>query len=120
MVTYFVRRNTRNTSDLIRREGRDIFVNDQTVSSMHGTITEIADERYELRDKDSTNGTFVLERGKWVRIAAAELGAFDRIRIGAFETRICDLLPDQAPAASPRSRVRLERDPRSGAIVEKK
>ena len=55
--------------------------------------------RYMLRDCDSTNGTRVLRKGRWVRIRAEAVQSADQVRFGDFETTVAELLR-QAGAAS--------------------
>jgi predicted component of type VI protein secretion system len=119
MTTYIVRRSARKDGARISHRDREIYVNNQTVSSEHCSIVDFGDGRYELRDKCSTNGTYIRERNTWVRISAAELAGHDEIRLGTFETTIAELLRGGS-GSSGRYRTRLERDPESGAVIEKK
>jgi pSer/pThr/pTyr-binding forkhead associated (FHA) protein len=116
MSTYIVRRG-RDGGAAIRRENSDIFINDETVSSVHGRIIDCGGGRYEVSDNDSTNGTFIRESHGWVRIQTAELTRSDEIKLGTFVTRIGDLL---GSGSSSPGRVRLERNPETGEIIQKK
>lgn len=119
MATYIVRRGNHGGSEPITRRDRDIFINDDTVSSVHGRIVDFGGGRYEFSDNDSTNGTYIRENRGWARIKTAELSERDEIRIGAFQTRVGDLLGASASAGGP-VKVRVERDPETGQIIEKK
>jgi hypothetical protein len=119
MATYIVRRGNHGGSEPITRRDRDIFINDDTVSSLHGEIVDFGGGRYEFSDRGSTNGTFIRENRGWTRIQTAELSEHDDIRFGAFQTRIGDLLRARASVSGP-VKVRLERDPETGQIIEKK
>jgi pSer/pThr/pTyr-binding forkhead associated (FHA) protein len=119
MATYIVRRGGRESTELIRRQNNDIYINDDTVSSFHGKIVDCGAGRYEFWDTNSTNGTFIRESRGWTRIRTAELSESDEIRLGMFETRLCDLLrPETSPPG--RSGVRIERNPETGEIIQKK
>ena len=118
MATYIVRRGNRDSRALITHQDSDIFINDDTVSSVHGKIRDFGGGRYEFSDNNSTNGTYIRERRGWARISTAELSEHDEIRLGSFQTSIYDLLG--AKAASPSGKVRLERDPETGQVIEKK
>ena len=48
--------------------------------------------RYMLLDCNSTNGTRVLRKGRWVRIRAEAVQSADRVRFGDFETTVAELL----------------------------
>jgi pSer/pThr/pTyr-binding forkhead associated (FHA) protein len=115
MTTYIVRRGRSESGGAIRREKRDIFIDDETVSSVHGRIVDCGDGRYEISDNDSTNGTFIREGRGWVRIREAELTGSDEIKLGKFVARLGDLL-----GSSSGGRVRLERNRETGEIIQKK
>jgi hypothetical protein len=119
MATYIVRRGGRESSELIRHQNKEIYINDETVSNFHGKIVDCGGGRYEFWDTNSTNGTYIREGRGWTRITTAELSESDEIRLGTFETRLHDLL---YPKVSPpgRSGVRIERNPETGEIIQKK
>jgi pSer/pThr/pTyr-binding forkhead associated (FHA) protein len=64
-----------------RAVGADFIVDAALVSRIHCRLTALADGGLEVRDMDSTNGTFV--NGK--RVAAARLAPGDRVQIGRVE-----------------------------------
>lgn len=64
-----------------RAVGADFIVDAALVSRVHCRLTALADGTLELRDLDSTNGTFVNGR----RIESARLESGDRMRIGRVE-----------------------------------
>jgi hypothetical protein len=123
MPNYTVRRDGNKTGDRISRGADEIYISNSTVSSIHGTLTDHGNGHYEFHDSGSKNGTFIREEGRWVRVMSADLNARDEIRFGAFVTRIGDLVGgDRAHAApAPKStKVKLERHPETGEIIEKK
>ncbi len=64
-----------------RAVGADFIVDAALVSRVHCRLTAFPDGGLELRDMDSTNGTFV--NGQ--RIDAARLVSGDRVQIGRIE-----------------------------------
>ncbi|HKC58228.1 MAG TPA: FHA domain-containing protein [Vicinamibacterales bacterium] len=64
-----------------RATGADFGVDGALVSRVHCRLTALPEGGLEVRDLDSTNGTFV--NGK--RVQAAQLASGDRIRIGRVE-----------------------------------
>jgi pSer/pThr/pTyr-binding forkhead associated (FHA) protein len=64
-----------------RAAGADFIVDAALVSRVHCRFTALADGGLELRDLDSTNGTFVNGR----RIESVSLASGDRMRIGRVE-----------------------------------
>ena len=64
-----------------RAVGADFIVDAALVSRVHCRFTALADGGLELRDLDSTNGTFV--NGQ--RVETARLAPGDRMRIGRVE-----------------------------------
>ncbi len=64
-----------------RAVGADFIVDAALVSRVHCRLTALPDGSLEVRDMDSTNGTFV--NGK--RIETATLASGDRVQIGRVE-----------------------------------
>ena len=64
-----------------RAVGADFIVDAALVSRVHCRLTAFPDGGLELRDMDSTNGTFVNGR----RIETARLASGDRVTIGRVE-----------------------------------
>ena len=64
-----------------RATGADFIVDAALVSRVHCRVTALADGQLELRDLESTNGTFV--NGN--RIEVARLASGDRISVGRVE-----------------------------------
>ena len=64
-----------------RAVGADFIVDAALVSRVHCRLTALADGTLELRDLDSTNGTFV--NGQ--RVESARLTPGDRMQIGRVE-----------------------------------
>ena len=64
-----------------RAAGADFIVDAALVSRVHCRVTALPDGGLELRDLDSTNGTFV--NGQ--RVETARLASGDRIQVGRVE-----------------------------------
>ena len=64
-----------------RAAGADFIVDAALVSRVHCRFTALADGGLELRDLDSTNGTFVNGH----RIESARLASGDRMQVGRVE-----------------------------------
>ena len=64
-----------------RATGADFIVDAALVSRVHCRVTALPDRGLEVRDLDSTNGTFV--NGQ--RIETARLASGDRIQVGRVE-----------------------------------
>jgi len=64
-----------------RASGADFIVDAALVSRVHCRVTALPDGGLEVRDLDSTNGTFV--NGQ--RIETARLATGDRIQVGRIE-----------------------------------
>jgi pSer/pThr/pTyr-binding forkhead associated (FHA) protein len=64
-----------------RSTGADFIVEAALVSRVHCRLTALPDGALEVRDLDSTNGTFVNGR----RVAQARLAPGDRLRVGRVE-----------------------------------
>ena len=64
-----------------RATGADFIVDAALVSRVHCRVTALADGKLEVRDLDSTNGTFV--NGE--RIEQARLDDGDRLQVGRLE-----------------------------------
>ena len=70
-----------NIRTLGRAVGADFIVDAAMVSRVHCRLTSLADGALEVRDLDSTNGTFV--NGQ--RVETARLAAGDRLQVGRLE-----------------------------------
>ena len=64
-----------------RASGADFGLDGALVSRVHCRLTALADGGLEVRDLDSTNGTFV--NGK--RVQTAQLASGDRLQVGRVE-----------------------------------
>ena len=64
-----------------RATGADFIVDAALVSRVHCRFTVLPDGALEVRDLESTNGTFV----NGARVAQARLAAGDRVQIGRVE-----------------------------------
>jgi predicted component of type VI protein secretion system len=93
-----------------RGQGCDLILSHSSVSRRHAELTIGADGSLNLRDLESTGGTFVLRDGKEIPVVRASLRRTDRLRLGDYEVSITDLLsmipgaaaiPPPLPVAAP-------------------
>ena len=70
-----------NVRTLGRATGADFIVDAALVSRVHCRLTALPTGELEVKDLDSTNGTFV----NGTRITQARLGSGDRIQVGRME-----------------------------------
>lgn len=105
----------------------------RTVSMMHAEITVTDDGRLYLTDRESTNGTAVFRHGDWVVLRQDFVESSERLRLGAYETTVAQLMtsipqqrmpkPSQSqkgkrpPEVTPAAR-RPRRNPETGEIIE--
>jgi pSer/pThr/pTyr-binding forkhead associated (FHA) protein len=71
-----------------RTSGADFIVDAALVSRLHCRLTA-ADDRLEVEDLQSTNGTFVND----TRIERGHLTVGDRLRVGRVELRVARAIP---------------------------
>jgi len=64
-----------------RATGADFILDAPLVSRVHCRLTALPDGELEVKDLDSTNGTFINDQ----RIETARLAAGDRLRVGRVE-----------------------------------
>lgn len=64
-----------------RATGADFIVDAALISRVHCRLSALADGGLEVRDLDSTNGTFV----NGARVATARLSPGDRLQVGRVE-----------------------------------
>jgi pSer/pThr/pTyr-binding forkhead associated (FHA) protein len=98
-----------------RATGADFIVDAALVSRVHCRLTARANGDLEVRDLESTNGTFV--NGE--RVKTARLQAGDRLQVGRLELVVsCDPAPagkeplqsQEAPGESPHAAAAAERE----------
>lgn len=84
---------------LVGRSARaDIVLTDPTVSRLHAELVRSKDGKWFLTDRRSTGGTFLgYADGSWEPVRQEFVSPSDRLRLGAFECRVDDLLR-QLPA----------------------
>jgi pSer/pThr/pTyr-binding forkhead associated (FHA) protein len=70
-----------NTRTVGRATGADFIVDAALVSRVHCRVTALASGELEVKDLESTNGTFVNGR----RVDHARLASGDRIQVGRIE-----------------------------------
>ncbi len=100
-----------------RAKDCDIHLTDPTVSRRHAELIAQTDVEFLLVDKQSTSGTYILRKGEWRPVSTAKVGLQDRVRLGAFETTIGELMATRIMRTTPG---RLERDPETGEIVDRR
>jgi len=78
---------------LVIGKGRtcDIILADETVSSIHAEIIVLNNNEIYLRDRNSTNGTF-LKNKKFHKVEQAYLSPTDVVKFGLCEIALKDLL----------------------------
>lgn len=74
----------------------DIVVDHDSASREHADLIAATDGSFYWIDRNSTNGSFRRENGKWVRFSKAFLTGAEPIRIGLYETTIKSLLGNEA------------------------
>ena len=74
MTTYCVGRNPHGHDGLI-------VLSDLTVSARHCTLTPCGNGFFEIADNNSTNGTFVRDKGVWRQISKAKVSERDEVRL---------------------------------------
>jgi pSer/pThr/pTyr-binding forkhead associated (FHA) protein len=109
MTTYFIGRSPDPKKPRI-------VLDDQTVSGRHGCLSDLGDGTYTLEDSNSTNGTYIRDRGGWRRINSANVRGDDEIRLGRYVTTVADLL---RRAETKPARFKLVRNPKDGGIETK-
>lgn len=71
--------NIRKTITLGRSNDNDVILTNGDISSKHARITMLDDDKYEVEDLDSTNGTYV----NGYRIKKAEITGSEQLRLSA-------------------------------------
>lgn len=101
-----------------------------TVGRRHVEITLGADGSCHLVDIGSTNGTHVLEAGRWIRVQQKTVTASEPIRLGEFQTTVAELLgfrraarpaqppplPVPPPTPPPIPNAKPRRNPHTGEV----
>jgi pSer/pThr/pTyr-binding forkhead associated (FHA) protein len=121
-----------------RRSDCAIVVDNPTVSRMHAELTPLGGGKFSLRDTDSAAGTFVRDGQLWRKVTKTHVTLRDRVKLGEVELSVADLIaratdpaiaaeineagraPDGNPKPRDGGKVRFERDPATGQIVEKR
>ena len=100
-----------------RGQGCDLILSHASISRRHAELSIGADGGVQIRDLESTGGTYVLRDGKEIPVVRGTLHPNDRLRLGDYEISLEDLLslipgapkpsestvPPPTPAASPSS-----------------
>ncbi len=94
----------------------DIVIDDVTVSRRHAELSLGESGHFVITDLESSGGTHLRAASGWRPVRRAQVALNDRIRLGACETTVQDLL-GRLGAKSAAPRKRLERDPETGEIV---
>lgn len=69
----------------------DMLLQHASVSRVHAEVVPLSDGRVYVTDRDSTNGTFIRERGRWRRITQDFAGAGDEMRFGDMRVSVRSL-----------------------------
>ena len=73
-----------NVRTLGRASGADFIVDGALVSRVHCRLTVLPDGALEVKDLESTNGTYI----NGARVATARLNSGDRLKVGRFELMV--------------------------------
>jgi hypothetical protein len=125
-----------------RRSDCHIVVDNPTVSRLHAELTPLGAGKFTLRDTDSAAGTFVRDGQIWRKINKTTVTMRDTVRLGDGDYSVADLLAmitdptisievggakrgdpsgsGSGGSSSGSGKVRFERDPITGQIVEKR
>lgn len=80
----------------VRHVGRasdcDLVLADESVAPRHARVEITAEGYIAVRDEESPAGTHLKRNGRWVRVRRIVVGAGDRIRFGAEEVTVEELL----------------------------
>jgi pSer/pThr/pTyr-binding forkhead associated (FHA) protein len=75
-----------------RSSGNDVVLENLTVSRRHAEIIARPDGLYDVTDLDSTGGTFVHMKGKWVQFEQATVRGDEPLRLGSQKITVNDLI----------------------------
>ena len=95
-----------NTYRVGRGESADIIVADPSVSRDHADLIEAEGGGYYLIDRDSSNGSFQMKDGGWVKLSKGYVTADEPIKLGSFETTVSGLLAGSPAKPSPKPPVK--------------
>jgi pSer/pThr/pTyr-binding forkhead associated (FHA) protein len=79
-----------------RTRSTDIQLEDDSVSRLHARLEIDSEGGLVLVDKGSSNGTFLWHQGSWKRVTRARVEQSSRLRFGAVESSVLDLIGDLA------------------------
>ncbi len=74
-----------------RSKDVDLRLEDDSVSRLHGEITQTADGRYYFTDCASSGGSYVLRDGQWQALRQAFVDKTDSLRLGQFHISVQEL-----------------------------
>ena len=112
-----------------RGRGADIRLDDGSVSRLHLELVIGGGGEVHLADRSSENGTWMWTEGAWQRVTARAAVPEDRLRLGAHEVTVAELIrrapepPRQDPGADPNRMDDglpvgpVRRDPETGAVI---
>lgn len=63
----------------------DLVIDDASVSRVHAQVDVTREGYLAVQDMDSSNGTFLYRKGRWLRAQRIVPGADDRLRLGDHE-----------------------------------
>jgi pSer/pThr/pTyr-binding forkhead associated (FHA) protein len=75
-----------------RGQGCDLVLTHVSISRRHAELTIGSDGSLDIRDLQSTGGTFILRGGKEEPVTRAQLKSTDTLRLGDYEISVEDLL----------------------------
>ena len=115
-----------------RSKDCDIVLTAPTVGRRHAELISDSATDFVLVDRESTNGTFLWDHGKWQRITTMRVGLTDKVKLGDFETTIQKLYSSKSTSEAPAKtshedkhskklprRPVIERNPETGEIISR-
>lgn len=91
--------NEHDRKTIGRQPTCSLHLDDPSVSRLHATVKVTPEGYLAVRDRDSSNGTWLHRNGCWVRARRILLGTRDRVRFGDVEVpldRLVDLFGQRA------------------------
>jgi pSer/pThr/pTyr-binding forkhead associated (FHA) protein len=75
-----------------RDKSCDVAIADDSVSRLHAELVFLTNGKLSLTDRGSSNGTLLIREGKSLRIKQETVVPSDRVRFGAVELAVKDLV----------------------------
>lgn len=98
MPLNYEKRQTVKFINIGRANSCDLVLDHSTVSRRHARVERSDDGRLSIHDNDSSNGTFLHRYGHWIRADRIHLCRQDKLRFGAAEVDLKQLVSLFGPA----------------------